>query len=83
MSLRRAVGTALGIGALLLVVLAVAGALWGILTAVGDVAAAEGVRGVALVAGVCLVLDVLTLVALTAIVQLAEPEDGFPRTDDE
>ena len=83
MSLRRAIAAALGIGALLIVVLAVAGALWGILTAVGDVAAAEGVRGIALVVLVCLALDVLTLVTLTALGQLAAPPDELPRSDDE
>jgi hypothetical protein len=81
--LRKLIAGALWIGALLLVVLAVAGALLGILTAVGDRAAAEGVKGVALVALACFVLDALALVVLTALAVLAEPERPFSRAEDE
>jgi hypothetical protein len=64
-------------GAALLGVLAITGSLWGILAGVGDITAADGVKGLALVALVCLAVDALTLVTLTAIVQInhIDPDD--------
>jgi hypothetical protein len=68
-------------GGLLLIALAVAGALWLILGAVGDQGGSQGAKGVALVAIVGLVLDVLTLNVLLALAELTRPGAGPHRPD--
>lgn len=57
-------------GAILTALTIVAGALWGILNAVRDGAGAAGAKGVFLVFGTCWILNLVTLVVLTAICQL-------------
>ena len=57
-------------GALLLLVLIVSGSLWWLLTAVGDRGAAQGAKGVAIVAGVCWVIDFVALVVILAVASL-------------
>ncbi|HET6324217.1 MAG TPA: hypothetical protein VFG04_05915 [Planctomycetaceae bacterium] len=58
-------------GGLLVIALAVSGALWLILASLGDHGGSEGAKGVALVAIVGLVLDVLTLIVLLALTELS------------
>ncbi len=62
-------------GAILTVLMIVAGALWGILHAVRDGAGAAGTKGVFLVIAVCWILNLVTLIVLTAICQLRRIED--------
>lgn len=62
-------------GAILTVLMIVAGALWGILHAVRDGAGAGGAKGVFLVIAVCWILNLVTLVVLTAICQLQRIEE--------
>jgi hypothetical protein len=61
-------------GGLLIVVLLVAGTLWLALAAAGDQAGSQGAKGVALVAIVCLVLDLGALVVLLALAELTRTE---------
>lgn len=83
MKWRSLIAGSLWTGGLLLVVLITAGALWVILSSVGDETGAAGVLGVALVALVCFVLDMLGLVVLLALAQLESAERPREETDRE
>lgn len=61
-------------GALLFVVLVVAGILWALLAAAGDPTGAAGAKGVALVAVVCGVLNFVVLVVLLALAQVSDTQ---------
>jgi hypothetical protein len=88
MDLRPYIRGTLWAGGLLLIALAVSGALWLILGAAGDQNGSQGAKGVALVALVGLVLNVLTLVVLLALAELTRtnavhdphpvPKTGYP-----
>jgi hypothetical protein len=84
MDLRPYIRGTLWAGGLLLIALAVSGVLWLILGAAGDQNGSQGAKGVALVAVVGLVLDVLTLNLLLALAELtrtsAGHEQGPPAT---
>jgi hypothetical protein len=73
MDLRPYIRGTLWAGGLLLIALAVSGALWLILGAVGDQGGSQGAKGVLLVAIVGLVLDALTLTVLLALAELTRP----------
>jgi peptidoglycan biosynthesis protein MviN/MurJ (putative lipid II flippase) len=68
--MRRYIRFLLTAGILLLLVLIVSGSLWWLLTAVGDRGAAQGAKGVAMVALVCWVFDFVALVVLLAVANL-------------
>jgi hypothetical protein len=76
MDLRRYIRGTLWAGGLLLIALAVSGALWLILGAAGDQNGSQGAKGVALVGVVGLVLDVLTLIVLLALAELTRTSAG-------
>lgn len=76
MDLRPYIRGTLWAGGLLLIALAVSGALWLILGAAGDQNGSQGAKGVALVALVGLVLNVLTLVVLLALAELTRTSAG-------
>lgn len=73
--LKSCIAASLWAGALLLLVLVVSAALWGILSAVDDQGAVDGVKGVALVALACWLLNFIGLVVLTAVAQLRVPHE--------
>jgi len=79
MDLRPYIRGTLWAGGLLLIALAVSGALWLILSAAGDPSGGQGAKGVALVAIVGLVLDVLTLIVLLALAELTRTNAGHDR----
>jgi hypothetical protein len=81
MDLRPYIRGTLWAGGLLVIALAVSGALWLILGAVGDQGGSQGAKGVALVVIVGLVLDVLTLNVLLALAELTRPGAGPHRPD--
>jgi hypothetical protein len=79
--LRRLILLALGSGAALLLVTAVAGSLWAILELAGDASGAAGTKGVMLVALVLWGLDFVALVVLLALAEVgrgpvADRNDG-------
>ncbi len=76
MDLRPYIRGTLWAGGLLLIALVVSGVLRLILDAVGDQPGSQGTKGVALVAIVGLVLDVLTLNVLLALCELTRPNAG-------
>ena len=81
MQFRLYIAGSLWAGGLLLVVLVVSAGLWGILTIVGDNTAAQVAKGIAVVTSVCWLLNLIALVVLTALGQLAltaEPRDEEP-----
>jgi uncharacterized membrane protein len=80
MDLRPYIRGTLWAGGLLLIALAVSGALWVILGAAGDQSGSQGAKGVALVAVVGLVLDVLTLIVLLALAELTRTSAGYHQT---
>lgn len=57
-------------GAFLLIGLAVAGSLWGLLAALGDASGARVAKGISLGLAICLVLDFAALVVLVAVGQV-------------
>jgi hypothetical protein len=71
---------------MLLLVLAVAAALWGILAAMGDAAGAQGAKGVFLAALVCWALNFVALVVFLALAQLSAtavpPRESEPAATD-
>ena len=85
MKLRAAILGALSCGGLLLVVLAVAGALCGILAAVGDQAAVGALRAIVLLTCALLALDLVVLIVLTALaaLQWSQPPYDAPSQLDE
>ncbi len=77
MNLRRLIVATLTAGAVLLLVLAAAGAMWGVLQLAGDVQGAAGAKGVTLVTAVLWCLDFVALVALLALAEIASGDgDG-------
>jgi hypothetical protein len=70
MDLRTYIRGTLWAGGLLLLALAVAGALWLILATIGDEPGSQGAKGVAVVATVGLIIDVLVLNVLLALTEL-------------
>ena len=68
-------------GLLLLVVLFVAGTLWGLLAALGDGDLAPVMKGIAIVALLCSFLNFVMLVVFLAFGQLAASEE--PADEDE
>jgi hypothetical protein len=79
MDLRTYIRGTLWVGGLLLIALAVAGFLWAILRVAGDQGGSQGAKGIALVAIVGLILDVLALNVLLAVAELTRP--SAPRYD--
>jgi hypothetical protein len=80
--LRRLIPLSLWTGAALLIVAAVAGALWGILQLAGDAQGAAGAKGVTLVAVVLWVLDFVGLVVVLALIELGRGRDKTPDRDE-
>jgi hypothetical protein len=70
MQLQRYLRTGLWAGGFLVVVTLVACLLWLTLAEAGDSAGGQGAKGVALVAAVCLVLDLVTIVVLLALAEM-------------
>ena len=73
MDLRSYIRGTLWAGGLLLLALAVAGALWLILATIGDEPGSQGAKGVAVVAIVGLIIDVLALNVILALTELTRP----------
>jgi hypothetical protein len=73
MDLRLYIRGTLWAGGLLILSLAVAGALWLILATIGDEPGSQGAKGVAVVAIVGLIIDVLALNVLLALTELTRP----------
>jgi hypothetical protein len=71
MDLKHYLRTGLWVGGFLVVVTLVAGLLWLLLAEAGDLAGSQGAKGVALVAAVCLVFDLMTLVVLLALAEIS------------
>jgi|ERR1700722_10923957 len=78
MSLKHYLRTGLWVGGFLVVVTIVAGLLWLLLAEAGDQAGSQGAKGVALVAAVCLVLDLTTLVVLLALAEINRSPTNEP-----
>jgi hypothetical protein len=74
MNLRPYLRGALWCAAILLVVIVVAGVLWLAMAALGDQAGSQATKGVLLVAVVCLVLDLITLVVILAFAEITRPD---------
>jgi hypothetical protein len=74
MNVRPYLRGSLWAGALLLVILLVAGLLWLALAVLGDQPGSQGAKGVTLVATFCLVLDLIGMVVLLAVAELSRPE---------
>lgn len=70
MNIRRYIAGSLWAGAIVTLVLLVAAALWGLLTAAGDHAGGQGAKGVTLVALTFWVLNFIALVVLVALAQI-------------
>lgn len=70
MHLKHYLRTGLWAGGFLVVATLIACLLSLVLAEAGDQAGSQGAKGVALVAGVCLVLDLITLVALLALAEI-------------
>jgi len=81
MDLRPYIRGTLWAGGLLVLALAVSGALWLILGFAGDQGGSQAAKGVALLAIVGLVLDVLTLNVLLAVAELTR-SSANPRQAD-
>jgi hypothetical protein len=80
MDLKHYLRTGLWVGGFLVVVTLVAGLLWLLLAEAGDLAGSQGAKGVALVAAVCLVLDLMTLVVVLALAEINRvPTNGPTR----
>jgi hypothetical protein len=80
MHLKRYLRTGLWAGGFLAVATLVACLLWLVLAEAGDQAGSQGAKGVALVAGVCLVLDFLALVVLLALAEIDRTPTNDPPT---
>jgi hypothetical protein len=78
MDLRPYIRGTLWAGGLLVIGLVIAGSLWLILGFAGDAAGSQAAKGVALVALVGFVLDVLTLNVLLALAELTRDESQPP-----
>ena len=73
-TLRAWIVRCLGVGAALLVPLAVAGVLWGALAALGDSGGARVAKGITLGAFLCWGVDLVALVVLLALAQMTQPD---------
>lgn len=61
-------------GAFLLVAVAVASAIWGLLAALGDSAGARVAKGITLGLAVCWAVDLIVVIVLSALAQLGSPD---------
>ena len=78
MDLRPYIRGTLWAGGLLLIGLVIAGSLWLILGFAGDATGSQAAKGVALIAIVGFVLDVLTLIVLLAMAELTRGDTPPP-----
>jgi hypothetical protein len=67
---------------ILAIVFLVAGALWVTLLAMGDQGGSQGAKGVALVAFLCLVLDLIAMVVLLALAEISRPNESAAKPPD-
>lgn len=74
--LRGVIIAALWSGAALLLVFAVASAIWGIFRLAGDAQGAAAAKGITLVAGTLWCLDFVVLVVLLALAELGRGDDN-------
>ena len=74
MNVRPMLRGALWTAVLLFVILLITCAVWLALAEAGDHAGSQGAKGIALVASVCLSLDVMAIVVLLALAEIGRPE---------